>query len=75
MYYLVIRKKALRALNERLNQMQQKSSISDENNEAIWPTIEDELNSSKGNEKAVDDAKKANECKSENRSESPVDIN
>lgn len=75
MYYLVIRKKALRALNERLNQMQQKSSISDENNEAIWPTIEDELNSSKGNEKTVDDEKKANECKSENRSESPVDIN
>ena len=75
MYYLVIRKKALRALNERLNQMQQKSSISDENNEAIWPTIEDELNSSKENEKTVDDEKKANECESENRSESPVDIN
>ena len=55
--------------------MQQKSSISDENNEAIWPTIEDELNSSKGNEKTVDDEKKANECESENRSESPVDIN
>lgn len=75
MYYLVIRKKALRALNERLNQMQQKSSISDENNEAIWPTIEDELNSSKGNEKTVDHEKKANEHESENRSESPVDIN
>ena len=75
MYHLIIRKKALRALNERLNQMQQKSFVSDEHNEADWPTIEDEINNSKGNEKTVDNEKEANEYESENRSESPVGIN
>ena len=65
----------MRALNERLNQMQQKSFVNDENNEENWPTIEEELSKSKGNEKTVDDEEEVNEYESENRSESPVDIN